>query len=73
MRRVVLSTTGVGFPSSVPEPTSVHWHGILLPANMDGVPGLSFDGIPPGETFVYRFQLRQSGSYWYHSHSLFQE
>ena len=53
--------------------SSVHWHGILLPANMDGVPGLSFDGIPPGETFVYRFQLRQSGTYWYHSHSMFQE
>ncbi|NUO76052.1 MAG: copper resistance system multicopper oxidase [Lysobacter sp.] len=53
--------------------SSIHWHGILLPANMDGVPGLSFDGIPPGETFVYRFQLRQSGSYWYHSHSMFQE
>ncbi|MGB3394431.1 MAG: copper resistance system multicopper oxidase [Stenotrophomonas sp.] len=55
------------------EMTSIHWHGILLPANMDGVPGLSFDGIPPGETFQYRFQLRQSGTYWYHSHSLFQE
>lgn len=53
--------------------SSIHWHGILLPANMDGVPGLSFDGIPPGETFVYRFQLRQSGTYWYHSHSMFQE
>ncbi|MCD9029179.1 copper resistance system multicopper oxidase [Luteimonas sp. BDR2-5] len=53
--------------------TSVHWHGILLPANMDGVPGLSFNGIHPGETFTYRFQLRQSGTYWYHSHSLFQE
>lgn len=55
------------------EMTSLHWHGILLPANMDGVPGLSFDGIAPGETFQYRFQLRQSGTYWYHSHSLFQE
>ncbi len=53
--------------------SSIHWHGILLPANMDGVPGLSFDGIAPGETFVYRFDLRQSGTYWYHSHSLFQE
>ncbi|QSX75938.1 copper resistance system multicopper oxidase [Lysobacter arenosi] len=53
--------------------SSVHWHGILLPANMDGVPGLSFDGIHPGETFVYRFDIRQSGTYWYHSHSLFQE
>ncbi|WP_225766134.1 copper resistance system multicopper oxidase [Stenotrophomonas sp. Marseille-Q4652] len=55
------------------EMTSLHWHGILLPANMDGVPGLSFDGIAPGEAFQYRFQLRQSGTYWYHSHSLFQE
>lgn len=54
-------------------PSSMHWHGILLPANMDGVPGLSFDGIHPGETFVYRFDIRQSGTYWYHSHSLFQE
>ncbi|MGO1541211.1 MAG: copper resistance system multicopper oxidase [Luteimonas sp.] len=53
--------------------TSIHWHGILLPANMDGVPGMSFDGIGPGETFTYRFRLGQSGTYWYHSHSLFQE
>jgi len=53
--------------------TSLHWHGILLPANMDGVPGLSFPGIAPGETFVYRFPVRQSGTYWYHSHSKFQE
>ena len=57
----------------VDEMTSIHWHGILLPANMDGVPGLSFDGIAPGEAFQYRFQLRQSGTYWYHSHSMFQE
>ena len=54
-------------------PTSIHWHGILLPANMDGVPGMSFDGIAPGESWLYRFTLRQSGSYWYHSHSMFQE
>jgi CopA family copper-resistance protein len=54
-------------------PTSIHWHGIVLPYRMDGVPGLSFDGIAPGETFVYRFQLRQSGTYWYHAHSRFQE
>jgi CopA family copper-resistance protein len=53
--------------------TSIHWHGILLPANMDGVPGVSFNGIGPGETYVYRFDVRQSGTYWYHSHSLFQE
>src|SRR5690554_3402486 len=54
-------------------PTSIHWHGILLPANMDGVPGMSFDGILPGESYLYRFTLRQAGTYWYHSHSLFQE
>ena len=52
---------------------SIHWHGIVLPANMDGVPGMSFDGIGPGETYRYRFTLRQSGTYWYHSHSGFQE
>ena len=55
------------------EPSSIHWHGIRTPAPMDGVPGLSFQGIPPGETFVYRFPVRQSGTYWYHSHSGFQE
>jgi CopA family copper-resistance protein len=54
-------------------PTSIHWHGIVLPFQMDGVPGISFPGIAPGETFVYRFTLRQSGTYWYHSHSGFQE
>ena len=53
--------------------TSIHWHGVLVPANMDGVPGLSFDGIRPGETHAYRFTVRQSGTYWYHSHSRFQE
>jgi FtsP/CotA-like multicopper oxidase with cupredoxin domain len=52
---------------------SIHWHGILLPANMDGVPGLSFDGIQPGEAYQYRFDVRQAGTYWYHSHSAFQE
>ena len=54
-------------------PTSLHWHGILLPFEMDGVPGISFPGIAPGETFTYRFPVRQSGTYWYHSHSGFQE
>ncbi|WP_226668649.1 copper resistance system multicopper oxidase [Microbulbifer aggregans] len=53
--------------------TSIHWHGIILPSNMDGVPGLSFNGIRPGETFKYQFQVNQSGTYWYHSHSDFQE
>ncbi len=52
---------------------SIHWHGILLPSPMDGVPGLSFKGIAPGETYVYQFDVRQSGTYWYHSHSGFQE
>ncbi|WP_367372155.1 copper resistance system multicopper oxidase [Pseudomonas lini] len=53
--------------------TSIHWHGILLPANMDGVPGLSFHGIEPDGTYVYQFKVRQNGTYWYHSHSGFQE
>ena len=55
------------------EDTSIHWHGILLPANMDGVPGLSFHGIRPGQTFGYQFPVKQHGTYWYHSHSGFQE
>jgi CopA family copper-resistance protein len=55
------------------EDTSIHWHGLILPAAMDGVPGVSFAGIKPGETFTYRFPLKQSGTYWYHSHSGFQE
>ena len=53
--------------------TSIHWHGILLPFEMDGVPGISFRGIAPGETFTYRFPVKQSGTYWYHSHTRFQE
>jgi CopA family copper-resistance protein len=59
--------------NTLDEDASIHWHGIVLPANMDGVPGLSFHGIRPGETYVYRFQVRQGGTYWYHSHSGFQE
>ena len=59
--------------NTLDEDASIHWHGILLPANMDGVPGLSFHGIRPGETYVYRFTVRQGGTYWYHSHSGFQE
>ncbi len=55
------------------EDTSIHWHGIVLPAAMDGVPGMSFHGIKPGESFDYAFEVRQSGTYWYHSHSGFQE
>jgi FtsP/CotA-like multicopper oxidase with cupredoxin domain len=55
------------------ETASIHWHGIILPFQMDGVPGMSFAGIAPGETFTYRFTLEQSGTYWYHSHSGMQE
>lgn len=55
------------------EMASIHWHGIILPFQMDGVPGVSFAGIAPGETFTYRFTLEQSGTYWYHSHSFMQE
>ncbi|OHC92298.1 MAG: copper-binding protein [Sphingomonadales bacterium RIFCSPHIGHO2_01_FULL_65_20] len=55
------------------EDTSIHWHGILLPFQMDGVPGISFPGIRPRETFVYEFPVRQSGTFWYHSHSGLQE
>ncbi|HEY0759130.1 MAG TPA: copper resistance system multicopper oxidase [Acidisarcina sp.] len=54
-------------------PTSLHWHGVRVSSAMDGVPGLSFAGIRPGETFVYRIPVRQSGTYWYHSHSAAQE
>ncbi|MGV7196377.1 copper resistance system multicopper oxidase [Xanthomonas axonopodis] len=67
-------TVSVRVRNALPDqPTSVHWHGLLLPANMDGVPGMSFDGIAPGQEYHYRFALRQSGTYWYHSHSMFQE
>ena len=59
--------------NALPVASSIHWHGILLPFRMDGVPGLSFPGIAPGETFTYRFPVRQTGTYWYHSHSGFQE
>jgi CopA family copper-resistance protein len=59
--------------NTLSEDASIHWHGIVLPANMDGVPGLSFHGIRAGETYVYRFRVRQAGTYWYHSHSAFQE
>jgi len=59
----------------LPETSSIHWHGIILPSTMDGVPGIAngFNGIKPGETFTYRFPVIQSGTYWYHSHSGFQE
>ena len=63
----------VNVTNRLAEDTSIHWHGILLPAAMDGVPMVSFAGIKPGTTFTYRFRIRQSGTYWYHSHSAGQE
>ena len=63
----------IAVTNNLQEDTSIHWHGLLLPFQMDGVPGISFPGIRPGETFVYEFPIRQSGTYWYHSHSGLQE
>ena len=59
--------------NTLDEDTSIHWHGLLVPFQMDGVPGVSFPGIKPGETFNYEFKVRQNGTYWYHSHSGLQE
>ncbi len=59
--------------NNLSESSSIHWHGIILPFQMDGVPGISFEGIAPGETFTYTFTVRQNGTFWYHSHSGFQE
>jgi CopA family copper-resistance protein len=59
--------------NTLDEDTSIHWHGLLLPFEMDGVPGVSFPGIKPRTTFTYEFPVRQSGTYWYHSHSGHQE
>ncbi|MDH5204806.1 MAG: copper resistance system multicopper oxidase [Hylemonella sp.] len=66
-------TVTIRVTNKLKEATSIHWHGIILPYQMDGVPGISFKGIPPGATFTYRFKVEQSGTYWYHSHSGFQE
>lgn len=63
----------VAVRNNLNQDSSIHWHGIILPSAMDGVPGMSFAGIKPGETFEYEFELGQSGTYWYHSHSHFQE
>ena len=59
--------------NNLEDDTSIHWHGLLLPPEMDGVPGVSFPGIKPGQTFTYKYHVRQSGTYWYHSHSGLQE
>jgi len=66
-------TVTIAVTNRLKAPTSIHWHGIRLPSGMDGVPGLSFPGIAPGQTFVYSFPVLQNGTYWYHSHSGFQE
>jgi CopA family copper-resistance protein len=67
------SNVTINVTNKLTEPTSIHWHGLRLPNAMDGVPGLTFAGIKPGETFSYRFPIIQSGTYWYHSHSGMQE
>ncbi|GAB5470540.1 MAG: copper resistance system multicopper oxidase [Rhodospirillales bacterium] len=59
--------------NNLSESTSIHWHGLILPYRQDGVPGISYEGIAPGETFTYRFPIVQSGTYWFHSHTDFQE
>jgi len=66
-------TVRLSVTNTLEEDTSIHWHGLLVPMEMDGVPGVSFPGIRPGETFVYEFPVKQSGTYWYHSHSGLQE
>jgi len=67
------NTVTISVTNKLKEQTSIHWHGVRTPSAIDGVPGLSFRGIDPGETFVYHFPVRQRGTYWYHSHSHFQE
>lgn len=66
-------TVTIRVTNRLDQDTSIHWHGLLIPNGMDGVPGLSFPGIRPGETFTYRYEVRQSGTYWFHSHSSLQE
>lgn len=63
----------INVTNNLDETTSIHWHGLILPFEQDGVPGISYPGIKPGETFTYQFPIQQSGTYWFHSHSGFQE
>jgi len=63
----------INVTNNLSEPTSIHWHGLILPFEQDGVPGISYDGIAAGETFTYQFPITQSGTYWFHSHTGFQE
>jgi CopA family copper-resistance protein len=66
-------TVVINVTNTLDRDTSLHWHGMILPYTQDGVPGISFPGIKPGETFTYTFKIKQSGTYWYHSHSGMQE
>ncbi|NMT62108.1 copper resistance system multicopper oxidase [Marinobacter orientalis] len=63
----------INVTNNLDEMTSIHWHGLILPFEQDGVPGISYPGIKPGETFTYEFPIVQAGTYWFHSHSGFQE
>jgi len=63
----------INVTNNLSETTSIHWHGLILPYQMDGVPDISYEGIKPGDTFTYKFPVVQSGTYWFHSHSGFQE
>ena len=63
----------INVTNNLDEMTSIHWHGLILPYQQDGVPGISYAGIKPGETFTYQFPIVQAGTYWFHSHSGFQE
>ncbi len=66
-------TVTIAVTNCLKQSSSIHWHGMRIPAPMDGVPGLTYRGIDPGETFTYRFPVKQNGTYWYHSHTRFQE
>ena len=66
-------TVNIRVTNKLNEMTSIHWHGIILDAEMDGVPGISFPGIEPGETFVHTFKVQQHGTYWYHAHTLHEQ
>ncbi len=73
IRLVEGQTVRLHVENTLDEDTSIHWHGMILPFHMDGVPGISFPGIAPRQTFTYEFPVRQNGTYWYHSHSGLQE
>jgi L-ascorbate oxidase len=73
MRFIEGEEVTINVTNNLSEDTSIHWHGLILPFEQDGVPGISYDGIAPGETFTYQFPIIQSGTYWFHSHTGFQE